>query len=118
MKRTPYIFLLALLAACTGEDRSGEVPYAPSVRTVDAVVDGGTCSFTGEVQASPNSLLTAQGFYYGNDTLRVQVLAPLTGEALFSESVAELKAGDYYVHAFATNGIGTTNGDTLRFSIL
>lgn len=119
MRFFPYIFVLcALLTACAGEDRSGEVPYAPTVRTVDAVATGTMCRFTGEVLASPNSLLTSQGFYYGNDTLRVQVLVPLTEEALFTEEVADLKGGDYYVHAFATNGVGTSNGDTLYFSIV
>lgn len=118
MKQTSILILTAaILASCSGEDRSGEVPFAPTVRTIEATALGTAVTLTGEVLASPNSRLTAQGFYYGNDTLRVEVLSPLSGEALFSETVDNLEPGDYYAHAFATNGIGTASGDTIFFSI-
>ena len=119
MKTFAYIVGMTLiLSACTGEDRSGEEPFPPTVRTHFANVAADACNFQGEVVASPNSNVTERGFYYGNDTLRVQLLAPLSDEPVFDATATDLKAGDYYVYAYATNGMGTTRGDTLTFSIL
>lgn len=105
----------ALLVAC-GEDRSDEQPFAPTVETVAAEVTGDSARLTGAVIASPNSSLTECGFTYGNDTLTLEVVSPDTAFA-FSAVTDSLGAGDYYAVAYATNGMGTSHGDTLRFTI-
>lgn len=118
MKRLAYIVgMTVLLSSCSGVDRSSEEPFAPTVRTHFANVVDDVCNFRGEVVSSPNSTVTERGFYYGNDTLRIQLLAELSEESVFEATTPELKAGEYYVYAYATNGIGTTNGDTLSFTI-
>lgn len=108
--------LLALLASCSGDDRSGERPYAPTVRTLGAWVSGDSVRLTGEIVSSPNSPVTGRGFYYGNDTLRIRLISSDTLDT-FSEVVDSLRPGYYYAYAFAANGIGTTNGDTLIFYV-
>lgn len=105
----------ALLASC-GEDRSGEQPFAPTVQSVSATVDGPTATLTGEVTASPNSTLRECGFAYGNDTLRATCKAAEPG-ATFSATTDTLEAGTYFAVAYATNGVGTSHGDTIRFTI-
>lgn len=112
------IALIALpcaLASC-GEDRSGEQPFAPTVvtRSVEVVAD--SAILTGQVTESPNSSLTQCGFCYGNDTLKVTATASEATES-FSIVTQALGEGDYYAVAFAENGVGTSYGDTLRFSI-
>jgi len=113
----PLCLAATLLAACAGEDRSGEQPFPPTVRTLDAAARGDSVRLTGEILSSPNSKVTGRGFFYGNDTLRVQVLSHDTLTATFSEVIDSLRPGFYYAYAFAANGMGTSNGDTLVFYI-
>lgn len=108
---------LLFLTACSAEDRAGEQPFAPTVETLGALAAGDSCTMTGAIISSPNSKVTGRGFYYGNDTLRIQVVSYDTVTTTFRETVDSIAHGDYYVYAFATNGMGTTYGDTLYFSI-
>ncbi len=113
------LFLLAamlMFSACRREDRSGEQPFAPTVRTLDVVVEGDRCTMAGAIDASPNSAVLARGFNYGNDTLRLEVLSSDSTE-IFTAEADSLLPGEYFMVAFATNGIGTTRGDTLHFTI-
>lgn len=107
--------LPCLLAAC-GEDRSGEQPFAPTVESVSAVADGDSARLTGKVTSSVNSSLIECGFSYGNDTLRLTKSAAVPSEA-FTVVADSLQPGTYFAVAFARNGIGTSYGDTLRFTI-
>ena len=60
--------------------------------------------------------LKACGFKYGNDTLRAEVQAaePLPS---FSAETDSLGAGRYFAVAYAQNGMGTSYGDTLYFTV-
>lgn len=107
--------LISVFAAC-GEDRSGEQPFAPTVETVSAEVMADSALLTGRVTASPNSSLTVCGFYYGNDTISKTCVAPAPTET-FTAVTDSLGAGDYYAVAYATNGMGTSVGDTIYFTI-
>lgn len=111
------LFALFALVACNAEDRADEQPFAPTVRTLSAVATGDSCVMEGVIASSPNSNVTGRGFYYGNDTLRVQVVSYDTLTATFREIINSIAPGDYYVYAFATNGMGTRYGDTLTFRI-
>ncbi len=119
MKRIlPFFFFPAILpwlASC-GEDRSGEQPFAPTVESRVAVVEGDSALLTGAVTASPNSTLTECGFAYGNDTLRAKAVAPAPAET-FTAVTDSLGGGTYFAVAYATNGVGTSYGDTLHFTI-
>ncbi len=106
---------MALLASC-GDDRSGEQPFAPTVVSRGCEVVADSVVMTGEVTASPNSSLTRCGFVVGNDTLRREVDAREVAWA-FTAVADSLEAGDYYAVSFATNGMGTSYGDTLRFTM-
>ncbi|MBQ7634441.1 MAG: hypothetical protein IJS89_02605 [Bacteroidaceae bacterium] len=119
MKRFPFIALtlLAIFTACAGEDRSGEQPFAPVVRTLGAEpAVGDSVRMTGEVVESLNSTVTKRGFTYWNDTLKVTREAPLDDTNVFRAFTDSLGDGDYSYAAFATNGIGTSYGDTLTFT--
>jgi len=105
-----------LLFASCGEDRSGEQPFAPTVESVSAEVVADSALLTGHVVSSPNSSLTACGFYYGNDTIDASCAAPAPTET-FVAVTDSLGAGDYYAVAYATNGMGTSLGDTIYFTI-
>ena len=109
---------IAMMVGCSGEDRSGEVPYAPTVSTLFAVVKDSACTFTGRVDSSPNSDVTRCGFSFGlKGASGTTVLsADITPE--FSAKADSLAEGTYYGVAFATNGIGTSYGDTLYFNII
>lgn len=122
-RMTPFILAAtataALLAAtaCSGEDRSGEQPFAPTVENRGALVTGDSCMLTGNVTASPNSSIRSCGFAYGNDTLRLQTnSAEVT--MLFTATTRPLEPGTYYAVAFAENGVGRSYApDTLYFEI-
>lgn len=107
--------LFPFFASC-GEDRSGEQPFAPTVETVSAEVTADSALLTGRVTASPNSSLTACGFYYGNDSIDKTSVAPAPTEN-FTAMTDSLGAGEYYAVAYATNGMGTSVGDTIYFTI-
>ncbi|MBR1732187.1 MAG: hypothetical protein IJ729_00365 [Alloprevotella sp.] len=110
--------ICTLLSACLGEDRTDEQPFPPTVRTLAASVRADSCLLHGVVLASPNSRVTGRGFYYGNDTLRVQRIVASDGAlGEFLDTVVSMLPGDYYACAFAANGMGVVYGDTLRFRI-
>lgn len=104
------------LTACNPVDRSSEQPLAPTVKTIDATIVADSALLRGEVLASPNSAVTACGFAYGNDTLRSTVTAA-EATTVFTAVTTPLEAGTYFAVAYATNGIGTTYGDTIYFQI-
>ena len=61
---TPLLCVSALaLTACWPEDRSGEQPFAPTVKTVSAVPTDSFCSLEGQVLLSPNSRVLEQMFF-------------------------------------------------------
>ena len=107
---------MPLFSACNPEDRSGEQPLAPTVRTINAQVIADSCLMTGEVLTSPNSSIVRRGFNYGNDTLRLETVSSDT-TFLFQAATRPLQPGRYFMVAYATNGIGTSRGDTLYFTI-
>ncbi len=109
--------LLLLFTACSPEDRSGEQPFAPTVQTLEAIVDGDSLLLIGEVTASPNSRLLGRGFNFGNDRLRLQAASPDTAGTLFRAYSRRLNPGTYFFSAYARNGIGTSYGDTLYVEI-
>ncbi len=116
MKRILIIAVATGLTACNPVDRSGEQPLAPTVETVSAVAEADSALLSGRVTASPNSDLKACGFDYGNDTLRATAEAA-SPDVLFSAFTDSLGPGTYYAVAFARNGVGTSYGDTIHFSI-
>lgn len=107
---------LLWLASC-GEDRAGEQPFAPTVQTLEARAGGDSCVFTGRVLSSPNSSLRECGFSYAQvDSAAQRVVCDSAGFS-FTATADSLAAGTYRVAAYATNGMGTTYGDTLQFVI-
>lgn len=116
MKRFLIFPLLVAATACNPVDRSDEQPLAPEVRTIDAQVVADSCLMHGEVVSSHNSRVVRRGFNYGNDTLRLEVASADTTN-LFGAVTQPLEPGLYFMVAFATNGIGTTRGDTLYFVV-
>ena len=115
MKLLKFFPILLLTLTSCGEDRSGEQPFAPSVLTGVYTQVGDSVLLQGAVTASPNSKLLECGFVYGNDTLNLKVTADTL--ATFSAYTKTLEPGTYYYAAYARNGVGTTNGDTLFFTI-
>lgn len=115
MKRLLPFLTIVLLAAC-GEDRSGEQPFAPTVETVGYITMDDSAALTGRVTASPNSSLTECGFAYGNDTLRATAKAPAPSET-FTAVTDSLGKGNYFAVSYAKNGVGTSYGDTITFTI-
>lgn len=116
------ILCAVLCWACAGEDRSGEQPFAPTVKTYSFSLDSDSATLVGIITASPNSPVTKRGFLYGleatDSTKATSVtLASADTTDAFRASTPILSAGRYYALAFATNGIGTSYGDTLRFVI-
>lgn len=116
MKKILFFAAVLALTACFPEDRSGEVPLAPTVQTVSAEVAGDSVVLTGEVLSSPNSSIKSAGFDYGNDSVEGSVTVDsLT--TIFSAVADSLETGTYYAVAWAQNGIGTSYGDTIYFQI-
>ena len=111
------IYAIGFATLCSPEDRSDEQPFKPTVATRSATVQGTSCVVEGEILSSPNSTLLGGGFTWGNDTLRAQIAIGDTIESLFTGTITSLEPGDYFVAAFATNGMGTAYGDTLYFTI-
>lgn len=115
--KTLLLSAAAALASCAGEDRSGELPLAPVVETAGAEVDGNSCRMNGLVTESRNSRLKECGFVYGRgDTFHVKTEAD-TADFSFSAVADSLDDGDYYYAAYARNGISTSYGDTLHFTV-
>ena len=111
-----FFFTLGLTTACYPLGLSGEQPFAPTVETLGATIEGHCALLSARVTASPNSDLTACGFAYGNDTLRAKTTAEAP-TADFTAATDSLGSGQYYAVAFAQNGVGTTYGDTILFTI-
>lgn len=110
------VLLAATLAACTGEDRRGERPYAPTVENVAVSVSDSIVTMEGHVLASHNSTLLSCGFIYGNDSTRCKTPAADVQNHFFVTDT--LEAGTYYWLAYATNGVGTGYApDTLWFDV-
>ena len=120
MRNFSHIFILlqviCILSSCGGEDRSGEQPMKPKVKTLSTEVVGDSCVVVGMVEESLNSRVVRRGITYGNDTLRAESLATDTLET-FHASTQRLLPGTYFVAAFAENGIGISYGDTIYFTI-
>ncbi|MDO4715449.1 MAG: hypothetical protein Q4A44_04140 [Bacteroidales bacterium] len=111
------LLAFGLLLACSGEDRSGEVPYVPQVRTIQASPAGDSCLLVGRVLSSPNSRVVACGFVVLNDTLVKRVVSSDTTWQ-FTAVIDSLAVGNYRVIAYAVNGVGTSEAtDTLPFTI-
>ncbi len=120
MKNIPLFLILlfsmlSLIASC-GEDRSGEQPFAPTVVMGTAVQQGDSVLLTATVTSSVNSSLKECGFYYGNDTLSLKTMAD-SATTSFRAFTDSLGAGEYYVVAYAKNGVGTATADTARFTV-
>lgn len=114
----PLLTLAAVLltGACNPVDRSGEEPFAPTVRTVGCEAVADSFRLTGQVLLSPNSRVLERGFEYGNDTMKVTVEAYDTTD-VFHGYTRVLEPGRYYFVAYARNGIGTSRGDTLQIDV-
>ena len=113
-----YLFFFvpfSVLLSCEGEDRSNEKPLKPVVRTVSVNCDSSICKMEGIIESSPNSGIKSCGFFWGNDTTAQKAEAGSTQWA-FSEEI-KLSAGKYYCVAYATNGMGTSYGDTIFFEM-
>ena len=117
--RKNIIIMAALMAmtACNPEDRSDEQPFRPEVANAACEVLGDSCRMHGYIVSSQNSDVLGCGFYYGNDTLKVQVKCD-SCSTTFSAVTKPLLPGDYYAVSFAENGMGlSTAPDTMVFHI-
>ncbi len=112
------ILVFSVLAACSGEDRSGEIPRVPVVNTVSANVAGDSCVMTGFVSESHNSSMKECGFMYGNtDSASAAIKLKADTMRTFSAVADSLGKGNYYCVAYARNGMGTSYGDTINFAV-
>ena len=75
----------------------------------------GCCHSSGQQEPSV-SCTTHDYSVKGNDTLRLEVEST-DSTARFVALTDSLKPGQYFVVAFAQNGVGTSYGDTLYFQI-
>lgn len=108
--------LPAVMISCSGEDRSGEMPKIPVVRTVSSTVSGDSCTMRGLITESHNSSVRECGFIYGSDSVKDTKL--MAGTAWdFHATADSLAAGTYHCIAYARNGMGTAYGDTVYFSV-
>lgn len=106
------------LASCSGVDRSDEQPLAPVVETLGVQVTGDSCTMQGLVVESHNSALRECGFVFGTgDTLHLKQEAAVADMA-FTVVADSLIPGEYYYAAYARNGISTSYGDTLYFTVV
>ena len=119
MKLTRILLLASItwwLAACSPDDRSDEQPFPPTVETLSSIVQGDAVTLQGHITASPNSSITRRGFRYGSDNLQNNVESTDSTD-VFAATIDSLEPGNYHVAAYATNGLGTSDGDTLTFVI-
>ena len=105
-----------LTLSCSGEDRTGEIPYAPTVRIDPVTIDSNRATLQGTVLSSPNSSLVACGFFVGNDSLKKELHSEIPS-TVFRCQTDSLTPGLHYAVAYAKNGIGQTTSDTLWFTI-
>lgn len=112
-----YLLFVFSISSCAGEDRSDERPFRPTVSTRSVSVEGNSCTLVGEVLSSPNSSLKNCGFSFGTKSTQQQISIN-NPSALFTARVDSLKAQQrYFAVAFATNGMGTSYGDTIWFKL-
>lgn len=112
-----FLLVITTIMACHPEDRSGEQPFKPEVANGTYELLGDSCRLYGVILSSLNSDVLGCGFFYGNDTLRVQAIADSVSTT-FSVVTQSLLPGDYYAIAFAENGMGrSTAPDTVLFTI-
>lgn len=119
MKLTQILLLASAtwgLAACSPDDRSDEQPFPPTVETLTPMVQGDVVTLQGHITASPNSSVTRRGFRYGSENLQNNVESTDSTDT-FAATIDSLEPGNYHVAAYATNGMGTSYGDTLTFVI-
>lgn len=119
MKYNLFLLLTSatwMFLSCSPEDRSDEQPFPPSVETLEPLTQGDTITLQGNIKASPNSRITQRGFRYGDETLRNNILSTDSSD-IFTAAIDTLKSGTYHVAAYATNGMGTSYGDTLQFVV-
>lgn len=119
MKYPLFLLLIGttwMLHSCSPEDRSGEQPFPPTVETLAPITQENTVMLQGDIKASPNSRITKRGFRYGNETLQNSI-ASTDSTDLFTATLDSLEPGTYHVAAYATNGVGTSHGDTLQFVV-
>jgi len=112
-----FIFFIFSIFSCNGEDRSNERPFPPTVSTKSVSIQANSCTLIGEVLSSPNSTLKSCGFSFGTNNSHQQITVDHP-YALFTATIDSLKPQqNYYVVAFATNGMGTSYGDTIWFKL-
>lgn len=112
-----YLLFLFSISSCTGEDRSNERPLRPTVSTKSVSLQNNSCTFVGEVLSSPNSSLKSCGFSFGTKSTQQQITIN-NPTAIFTATIDSLKTQQrYFAVAFATNGIGTSYGDTIWFQL-
>ncbi len=119
MKLTRILLLICAtgwLAACSPDDRSDEQPFPPTVETLSPMVQEDAITLQGHITASPNSRIIRRGFRYGSETLENNIESTDSTE-VFTATINSLESGKYHVAAYATNGMGTSYGDTLTFVI-
>ena len=119
MKLMPFLLFLlivSLMAACAGQDRTDEKPRAPQNVRIEAAVSGTTCILTGSVGESHNSSLLGCGFIWGNGTAS-HSLAVDEPDMTFQSQIDTLSLGTYFAIAYAANGIGRTESDTIYFTV-
>lgn len=109
--------VLMLAASCTGDDRSGEQPFPPTVKTLSVEVVGRAVSVTGEIVASPNSSIRECGFEYWAEKHSTVRVVSTDSTTIFRTTADSVEAGTYSCAAFARNGMGISRGDTLMFNI-
>lgn len=112
------VLALAVFVACSGEDRSGEMPRVPVVKTISANAVGDSCVMIGMVSESHNSSMKECGFLYGNaDSTSAAIKLKADTMRTFTAVADSLENGNYYCVAYARNGMGTSYGDTIIFSV-
>ena len=92
---------------------------AGSIAALSAVLNG-------NVSNAGTSAVTARGFVYSTMSMTLEIgadgittLSSGSGTGLFSATAENLSPGTtYYFRAFATNGTGTSYGETLSFTTL
>ena len=101
----------------TNQELSAPVIITNSATNV--ITDGGTLN--GNVTSDGNSTITGRGFYWSstdNSPDSNDIVEPVSGSTgNFNKILTGLESNKtYYFRAFATNGEGTSTGETLQFT--
>jgi uncharacterized protein (TIGR02145 family) len=102
---------------CVDATSSAAVPTVSTSAASDVAETGATLN--GSIDSDGGDAITATGFRWGQaaNLSDAQDLAGSATSGAFTGSLASLAAGTtYYFTAFATNGEGTSHGDTLSFT--